>query len=115
METWPAEHLEKVPCCPVCGGSKRELMHSDLIDNVFHVAPGKWQLWRCLNCKSAFLDPRPTAQSIGLAYVDYYTHGELSNGKNDYETLDIRRHPGNGLRVHASRRNGLGIGVEAPC
>jgi 2-polyprenyl-3-methyl-5-hydroxy-6-metoxy-1,4-benzoquinol methylase len=32
-------------------------------------------LYRCLGCGSAFLDPRPTREAIGLAYGgDYYTH-----------------------------------------
>lgn len=71
---WPAEGLEEVPKCPICGTSARELLHDQTVDNVFFTAPGKWTIWRCSGCRSSYLDPRPTADSIGLAYRDYYTH-----------------------------------------
>jgi len=71
---WPPEDLEKVPRCPVCGSADRALLHGELTDRVFRVAPGKWSLYRCLMCRSAWLDPRPTPQSLGLAYASYYTH-----------------------------------------
>lgn len=31
-------------------------------------------MWRCEECRVAYLDPRPTEASIGRAYSDYYTH-----------------------------------------
>lgn len=71
---WPPEKLESVPNCPVCGNSERALLHGELTDRVFRVAPGKWSLYCCLTCRSAWLDPRPTPQSLGLAYASYYTH-----------------------------------------
>jgi SAM-dependent methyltransferase len=43
-------------------------------DNVFNVAPGTWQMWRCGSCRSAYLDPRPDQATIGRAYGVYYTH-----------------------------------------
>ncbi|HUG21935.1 class I SAM-dependent methyltransferase [Piscinibacter sp.] len=45
-----------------------------MVDAVFHVAPGRWTLWRCAGCEAAYLDPRPNAASIGRAYSRYYTH-----------------------------------------
>ncbi len=71
---WPPEELEKVPLCPVCGSADRALLHGELTDRVFRVAPGKWSLYRCLMCRSAWLDPRPTPESLGMAYASYYTH-----------------------------------------
>ena len=38
-------------------------------------APGAWRLQRCDECRSLWLDPRPTEKSLHLAYVEYYTHG----------------------------------------
>jgi len=73
-EIWPAENLEKVPNCPVCAGTERSLLYADLTDRVFGVASGKWTLYRCANCSSAWLDPRPDKVSIGMAYEDYVTH-----------------------------------------
>jgi len=75
-QDWPADGLEDVPRCPVCGGDRRALLHDGLRDRTFGSAPGAWRLVRCGDCGSAYLDPRPTRSAIGLAYRDYYTHAE---------------------------------------
>ncbi|GAB2558011.1 hypothetical protein GCM10027065_31370 [Rhodanobacter koreensis] len=72
--TWPVDELERVPVCPLCSGSTRELLLGNLVDNAFFVAPGCWTLYRCMHCRSAYLDPRPSEASIGRAYGVYYTH-----------------------------------------
>lgn len=74
LKPWPADGLEAIEHCPVCGHAQRELLHADLTDRVFNVAPGSWALYRCTACESAYLDPRPNPATIGLAYADYYTH-----------------------------------------
>lgn len=74
-EPWPAEGLEHLKACPVCGEAGRALMHEGLIDNSFRTAPGRWILWRCASCDAAYLDPRPSAATIDRAYGSYYTHG----------------------------------------
>lgn len=71
---WPAADLERVAACPLCGGSERAPLHAGLHDNVLHCAPGAWELWCCGGCGAAWLDPRPTPESIGRAYAGYYTH-----------------------------------------
>lgn len=71
---WPAEHLQHIQYCPVCGAPERELMHRDLVDNAFRAARGTWTLYRCGQCNVAYLDPRPDEHSIGDAYKTYYTH-----------------------------------------
>lgn len=71
---WPSDELEHVSQCPVCKSSDRQLLHANLVDNVFFVAAGHWQMYRCMRCRSAYLDPRPNAASIGKAYETYYTH-----------------------------------------
>lgn len=71
---WPKEELEVVPKCPICGSAQRSLLYDGLTDRVFGVAPGAWTLFRCVGCESGYLDPRPTAGSIGRAYEEYYTH-----------------------------------------
>lgn len=77
---WPADGLERVPLCPVCGSDQRQLRHTALEDNIFHCAPGRWALWRCDKCGCGYLDPRPTPAAIGLAYADYYTHDAPDEG-----------------------------------
>jgi 2-polyprenyl-3-methyl-5-hydroxy-6-metoxy-1,4-benzoquinol methylase len=76
---WPPGDLEHVPECPVCACASRRLLHEDLVDNVFFVAPGRWQLYRCSQCACAYLDPRPDQASIGRAYEIYYTHAAATS------------------------------------
>lgn len=109
-QDWPAEDLEFVPACPVCASASRSLLYSDLTDCVFGVAPGKWTLYRCSECQSAWLDPRPNPGSIGRAYESYYTHlaeddvaaqpmsvlvRQLHALQNDYKNVryGLDRHP----------------------
>lgn len=73
---WPEDGLERVELCPVCRSAKRTLLFDDLRDSIFFCAPGRWTMYRCSSCGSGYLDPRPTPDTIGRAYVDYYTHHE---------------------------------------
>lgn len=75
---WPAEGLEQVANCPVCGSADRSLLYDRLSDRVFFVAPGIWTMWRCEDCRSGYLDPRPNEQTIGRAYQRYFTHDSES-------------------------------------
>jgi SAM-dependent methyltransferase len=43
------------------------------MDRLFH-APGRWNLYACDGCGTAYLDPRPDRQTIHLAYRNYVTH-----------------------------------------
>jgi SAM-dependent methyltransferase len=76
LPDWPAGELESVHRCPVCGDDRRRLLHDRLADRLFFCAGGGWSLHRCLDCLSAFLDPRPNRRTIGRAYTAYYTHTE---------------------------------------
>jgi len=73
-EVWPAEELEAVDRCPLCGCADRTALRRDLTDRVFFCAPGRWSLYQCGGCGGAYLDPRPTSKSIARAYSSYYTH-----------------------------------------
>lgn len=79
---WPADDIEAVPSCPICGAKRRLTLHTGVEDGVFHCAPGQWDLHTCMGCRVAYLDPRPTPASIGRAYASYYTHA----GKNNSDT-----------------------------
>jgi 2-polyprenyl-3-methyl-5-hydroxy-6-metoxy-1,4-benzoquinol methylase len=79
--TWPRAALEPVSACPVCHSTSRTLLHSDLVDNTFFTAPGAWNMQQCAACGSAYLDPRPTPESISDAYTAYYTHGPLTESR----------------------------------
>jgi SAM-dependent methyltransferase len=49
-------------------------MYANLEDLAFGVANGPWTMFRCIDCRGAYLNPRPTPNSIGRAYSRYYTH-----------------------------------------
>lgn len=72
---WPAEDLEYLNQCPLCGSPERTQLHDSLRDKVFFSAPGIWALWQCKSCRVGYLDPRPVPSAIGRAYGSYYTHG----------------------------------------
>jgi SAM-dependent methyltransferase len=72
---WPAGGLETLVECPVCGCTETSAFYGGLHDRAFRAAPGAWTLVRCDGCRSAYLNPRPTRETIGLAYRSYYTHG----------------------------------------
>lgn len=87
---WPDSDLERVVFCPICNKPDRKLLHRNLIDNTFGVAPGTWSLWRCSHCGCAYMDPCPTPKTIHLAYSSYYTH-QRGSEKDDYESLSLFR------------------------
>ena len=72
--TWPTGGLEEVNGCPVCGDSRRHILYSGLRDQLFSCAPGEWVLHGCEACGSAYLDPRPSPETIHIAYKNYFTH-----------------------------------------
>jgi 2-polyprenyl-3-methyl-5-hydroxy-6-metoxy-1,4-benzoquinol methylase len=74
MDSWPAGGVEPVPSCPVCDASRRHPLHAGLTDRNFFRAPGEWDLYSCDECGCSYLDPRPTPETIELAYRGYYTH-----------------------------------------
>ena len=71
---WPEQDLETVSSCPYCGAAEYRLAHEKVQDWSFGAAPGWWNYWACQQCQAVFLNPRPTAASMGKAYSRYYTH-----------------------------------------
>ena len=71
---WPASGLEACPGCPACGAEARSVWFTGLPDRLYGCAPGLWTFKRCARCDSAYLDPRPTRETIADAYREYYTH-----------------------------------------
>lgn len=94
---WPIDGLQPVPRCPLCGSPERNLVHKDMTDLVFFCAPGEWTLFRCGQCRSGYLDPMPTPETLGLAYQTYYTHS-TSAPPGDGLTAKLRLSVTNGYR-----------------
>jgi SAM-dependent methyltransferase len=98
---WPENGLEYLDRCPICSSPTRELLYSGLTDRVFFCAPGEWTLMRCLGCSSGYLNPRPTPETIGMAYQTYFTHEnaqETTGSAPAGLTQKIRWAFGNGYR-----------------
>ena len=100
LTQWPERQLEYMGHCPMCGSEDHALLHDGLIDNLFFCAPGKWALHKCQKCASAYVDPRPTSDSMYLAYRNYYTHDASSEPVPGKLSLPqtISRSMGNGYR-----------------
>jgi 2-polyprenyl-3-methyl-5-hydroxy-6-metoxy-1,4-benzoquinol methylase len=69
---WPADGLERVDRCPACASAERSLLYGGVTDRSYLCAAGRWNVFRCGECASAFLDPRPTKETVHLAYENYY-------------------------------------------
>lgn len=65
-------------------------LYADLTDRIFECAPGRWSLYQCNGCESGYLDPRPSASTIQLAYETYYTH-QLPQEKAVARSLGLKR------------------------
>jgi SAM-dependent methyltransferase len=88
---WPEHGLEAVLHCPVCSSPRRRLAYEKVRDRVFRCAPGEWSLYECSECHSGYLDPRPTEDTIHLAYSRYYTHGSVAEAPERTGIARLRR------------------------
>lgn len=75
---WEPHELERLDACPLCNAGDSTVLHEGLQDYIFMAASGQWRLMACSACHCAFLNPRPTATTIGRAYATYYTHGAVA-------------------------------------
>lgn len=79
---WSTTELETLRHCPICQSTARRVMYQDLKDSLFG-CPGHWTLHACNACGTAYLDPRPTSESIGKAYAQYLTHPKAASNTPD--------------------------------
>jgi len=70
---WSRGDLTYLEKCPSCGQNidyapiyKR---HDD--ENLM---PDEWNIYNCIHCRSFFVNPRPSANSLPALYQDYLTH-----------------------------------------
>lgn len=80
-DRWPTDELESVASCPYCAAMERTLAYEGAEDWAFASAPGEWNYWSCGQCRSLYLNPRPTVETISRAYTRYYTHTGVAGGK----------------------------------
>lgn len=75
---WSKGRLEKVRLCPACASNERGGICHVRRDNE-GLFEDVWRFVQCARCLSFFLDPRPSPDTVGSAYDEYYTH-EPSDG-----------------------------------
>ena len=98
LESWDVDGLETVGSCPVCASSERSLIHESLVDGAFRCAPGTWRMHECSSCGAGYLDPRPTPETIGRAYANYFTHERSLEYSELAQLARLRRRLANGYR-----------------
>lgn len=71
---WSRGSLQFHNHCPACGESDKA--HSEVYcrQDDYQAMPDVWCYTPCAACSSIYLNPRPDAESLPLAYADYYTH-----------------------------------------
>lgn len=74
--SWSADRLETVTCCPYCKSVKYTQSVDDVLDFFFASGEGRFSFVRCCDCNALWLQQRPSAEHIGHAYAQYYTHGQ---------------------------------------
>jgi 2-polyprenyl-3-methyl-5-hydroxy-6-metoxy-1,4-benzoquinol methylase len=73
--TWADSDLERLVQCPACESSDFAVFLTGARDPTRPSGPRTWCYDRCSACRSLFLNPRPTRQTIHRAYQgSYYTH-----------------------------------------
>lgn len=70
---WSRGLLDALGRCAACGEVKASLRTYFLGDGA-GLMPDRWSIHRCERCRSFYLDPRPDADSLPAAYLDYLTH-----------------------------------------
>ena len=66
--------LEQVDHCLFCGSGLYSESLSGVRDLFFRSDTGEFKFNRCCNCRSLWLDHRPTGERLIRSYADYYTH-----------------------------------------
>jgi 2-polyprenyl-3-methyl-5-hydroxy-6-metoxy-1,4-benzoquinol methylase len=79
LDNWDISELEYLNYCPFCGSIERIIAYENVRDWSFYAAPGNWTYWDCLDCNALYLDPRPKEAFIYKAYVNYYTHEDVTS------------------------------------
>ena len=96
LQRWPDGGLEYLGQCPVCQSASRSVLYENLTDRIFFCAPGSWTLFNCGTCNCAYLDPRPTVDTISLAYRRYLTHERADQNQRPSMLGRLRRLTVNG-------------------
>ena len=67
----PEIAVEAVPLCPVCRSTTRTRFASGH-DYEIETCRNEWHFWRCEDCGTVWLDPRPAVQTLSIIYPPHY-------------------------------------------
>jgi SAM-dependent methyltransferase len=67
----PEIATERVYNCPVCASSTRTPFARGH-DYELETCRNEWHFWRCVDCGTVWLDPRPAVDSLGVIYPPHY-------------------------------------------
>lgn len=65
------ELLVEAVACDLCGAVEADLLYT--LSDTAHGGPGAFGWWRCVQCGSMYLNPRPTRETIAVYYPSEYT------------------------------------------
>lgn len=96
--------IQKEPqrSCPLCGSAERRLACGDLFDYDFGKSVERWAAQECIECRSLYLDPRPTRETVMYAYEGYYTHAAVAA----VAAVEMKRH-GRAILFMMALKNGV--------
>jgi SAM-dependent methyltransferase len=79
---FPQGARDHLVVCPICGSDRTRLYRSDVTDLEYFVVPQReFALWKCGQCASEFLDPRPLESELPPFYPDdYHAYNENHSG-----------------------------------
>ncbi len=79
--------LIKVCKCPICGCLEKKIAYDEVFDWLFKSSDLEWKYYRCLKCETLYLVDMPKPEYIGLAYHNYYTHGDPGQKRSAYSDV----------------------------
>ena len=77
---------DEIKSCILCNSSSNVIAVDNIVDNVGEVNNYSGTILECVNCKHAYLSPRPNVSYIHEAYAGYYTQkkSEIALSKDKF-------------------------------
>lgn len=119
---WSLGGLERVDACPACGSTARSDAGMVCNDPGIFLKDDLWVMHECAGCRSLYLNPKPDAASLVLAYREYETHIETDPAETYQRTHAVVWALVNGylnsrfglMRSYANRWSSLIFNVAVP-
>jgi 2-polyprenyl-3-methyl-5-hydroxy-6-metoxy-1,4-benzoquinol methylase len=105
---------QAVPNCPVCGGTKRRHVTRSY-DYELETCGNSWDFWRCDDCSTRWLDPRPATKELPVIYPSHYYAYAMTEKLSKFvlwgkDQLDRAKMNGLGRWMSSSPKSYLDVG-----